>query len=95
MEQSIADKYNFDIEIIMKAFDNPLIHADTVNIFNKIMMCSTPLNLGDKDLVAFVENNRIMRIVQLDQAIGRDFAVASDFIAVIPHKNRDGKHAKN
>ncbi|MFC6652698.1 hypothetical protein [Paenibacillus rhizoplanae] len=94
LEQSIADKYNFDIEIIMKAFDNPLIHADTVNIFNKIMMCSTPLNLGDKDLVAFVENNRIMRIVQLDQAIGRDFAVASDFIAVIPHKNRDGKHAK-
>lgn len=94
LEQSIADKYHFDIEKIMKTFDNPLIHADTANIFNKIMMCSTQLNLGDKDLVAFVESNRIMRIVQLDQAIGRDFAVSSDFIAVIPHKNRDGKHAK-
>lgn len=95
---NIVDNYGFDIDKIIKFVEDNNLDYMIRSILNKVMICSTILNLGNKDLVVFVKNNIIIKIVQIDSVINGEYKIERniecDFIGLISHKNKDDKHSK-
>lgn len=90
IDRAITDIYDFDISKIIQYANQ----KDADRILNKILLSNTKLELGDKNLVAFVKDGIFKEIIQLENISYTKILDESDFILIIPKKNRDGKHSK-
>lgn len=90
INQNIIDAYSLDLEVITQ-YSNL---DDVDNILNKIMIGTTELKLGEKDLVAFVKDGQFKEIIQFENVTSSNVLVEFDYILIIAKKNKDGNHTK-
>lgn len=90
LDQNIVDSYNLDLDILKK-YANV---SDVEQVLEKIFISETNLQLGDEDLIAFVNDGVFKDIVQLRNIASPISREQFDYILIISKKNKSGKHSK-